>query len=316
MKQDQPNIPAGSGLVFDIQRFSTHDGPGIRTTVFTKGCPLRCLWCQNPEGIKLKRNLSYFKKKCISCGTCIRICPKDAISFADKTHKNGIVVDPEKCDQCGKCVRVCPSTALVFDSRIMTVDEVVQEVLKDKAFYGEFGGVTLSGGDPLFQSDFTLAVLKACKEAGLHTAIETCLHAKQEVLERFLPYLDLLIADLKVFDTKDHKNFTGKDNDLIKENFRFLDAYIRREKKPQILVRIPLIPGYTATSDNIRAIAAFIHTLSPAIQMELINYNPLAKDKYKLLDQEYVFEKNPKMFSGEEMDQFYKILAEAGITNI
>ncbi len=317
MKKNQPSLSADCGLVFDIQRFSTHDGPGIRTTVFTKGCPLSCLWCQNPEGIELKRNLSYFKNKCIACGTCIGVCPEKAITFVSGNKKDGIAVDKAKCTQCGECVGVCPSMALAFDSKYMTVKQVMDEVVKDTAFFGDFGGVTLSGGDPFYQWEFTLAVLKACKAANLRTAIETSLYASPQILDLFLPYLDLLIADMKVFDAEKHLRYTGKDNELIKENFRFLDAFLRSGKTmPQILVRIPMIPGYTATEDNIRSVAEFIHTLSPKIQMELLNYNPLAKSKYNLLGQPYLFTKNPKMYPPEEMDRFYRILAEAGIVNV
>lgn len=316
-----------SGLVFDIRRFSTHDGPGIRTTVFTKGCPLRCLWCQNPEGIQLQQQLFYFRDKCIGCGTCIRTCPELAISKSgDK-----ITIDRQKCNLCGKCVEVCPPMALSLDSKEMTVRQVVDEILLDRDFFDESGGMTLSGGDPLFQFAFNLNVLKACQENGIHTAIETSLYADPTIIEAFIPHLNLLIADFKVFDSQDHLAWTGVSNDLIKKNFERVIHQISILKNNQanhsvnerlqgksnfpceLLVRIPLIPEHTATTENLRQIGEFLRTLDPGIHIELLNYNPLAKNKYVLLEQDFLFEQNPKMFSAAEMDAFIKTLTDLGI---
>jgi len=315
------------GLVFDIRRFSTHDGPGIRTTVFTKGCPLRCLWCQNPEGIPLKQQLFYFRDKCIGCGTCIRTCPEQAISKSgDK-----ITIDRQKCNLCGKCVEVCPPMALSFDSKEMTVRQVVDEILLDRDFFNESGGMTLSGGDPVFQYAFNINVLKACQENGIHTAIETSLYTDPKIIEAFIPHLNLLIADFKVFDAGNHLAWTGVSNDLIKQNFKRVIHQISVQKdnqlKPaeheelqsksklpcELLVRIPLIPEHTATTENLRQTGEFFQALDPDIQIELLNYNPLAKNKYVLLEQDFLFSKNPKMFSNAEMDAFTKILTDFGI---
>lgn len=322
------------GLVFDIRRFSTHDGPGLRTTVFTKGCPLRCQWCQNPEGLELVRRLCYFKNKCIGCGACINVCPANAISYLNETSpdklkmtyvgqnrnsetmKTYISVDRKRCDLFGLCVEACPAQALVFDSKEMTVEQVVEELLKDKEFYGSSGGITLSGGDPFSQKEFTLEILKECKKNGLNTAIETCLYVDKEILELFLPYIDLLIADFKVFDAELHKLYTGTDNTIIKENLTYLFNNYFNKSNLDILVRVPLIPEYTATEANVKEIAGFLYSLSQQAKMELINYNPLAQSKYVLMNKKFLYDKNPEMYKNEEMEAFNAILAKEGIVNV
>ncbi len=309
------------GLVFDIRRFSTHDGPGIRTSVFTKGCPLRCLWCQNPEGIELKRNLFYFREKCIGCGTCVAHCPQKAIRKVD----DKIAIDRSLCDLCGICVDVCPPQALSFDSREMTVREVVNEVLLDRPFYRDNGGLTITGGDPVVQHAFNVQVLKACRSYGIHTAIETSLFADRNVLESLLPHINLLIADFKVFDEQDHLAWTGVSNDRIKRNFEWIILRMRqmREQKgqraghqtpdPELLVRIPMIPGHNTTLENLRQTGAYFYRLDPTTRIELLNYNPLAMNKYVLLEQPYLFDQNPRMFTQEEMADFVLALRETGV---
>lgn len=304
------------GLVFDIRRFSTHDGPGLRTTVFTKGCPLRCKWCQNPEGLEPIQKLCYFKNKCIGCGTCIKVCPQKAIDLTAEKADGNISIDRKLCDLCGLCVDVCPPQALVFDSKEMTVSEVVEELLKDKEFYGDLGGITLSGGDPFSQKEFTLEILKECKKHGLHTSIETCLYVKRETLELFLPYIDLLIADFKLFDPELHQSYTGQDNTIIKDNFVYLFKNYFEQDKLDILVRIPLIPEYTATEENLKKIVRFLYSLSPRVRVELINYNPLAQSKYALMNKKFIYEKNPEMYKTDEMEGYNEILASEGIINI
>jgi pyruvate formate lyase activating enzyme len=301
------------GLVFDIRRFSTHDGPGIRTTVFTKGCPLRCLWCQNPEGIELRRQLFYFRDKCIGCGTCIASCPQQAISREPGSEDRKIVINRARCNLCGVCTDVCPPQALQFDSREMTVREVVDEVLLDRVFFREQGGLTITGGDPTVQAAFNVDILRAVKAEGIHTAIETSLYTAPEVLARFLPHLDLLIADCKVFDPDDHRAWTGVDHSLILENFRTVLSSVQGSR-PELLVRIPLIPDHTATVANLTAIGRFFAELSPGQRIELLNYNPLAQGKYRLLDQPYLFAKNPRLFTATEMDEFTALLTDLGLT--
>lgn len=301
------------GLVFDIRRFSTHDGPGIRTTVFTKGCPLRCRWCQNPEGLEAIKKLCYFENKCIGCGMCVEECPTKAIRHTADGH---IGIDRKLCDLCGLCVEACPARALVFDSTEMTVQEVMEELLKDKAFYDISGGVTLSGGDPFGQKEFTLELLKECKRHGLNTAIETSLYTDIKTMEQFLPFIDLVIADFKVFDSELHRLYTGQDNMVIKENFAHLSKNYVEKGKLDILVRIPLIPEFTATEQNLEEIAGFLYSLSPGVRVELLNYNPLAQSKYTLMNKPFLYDKNPEMYKKEELEVFAGILASKGIVHI
>lgn len=306
------------GLVFDIRRFSTHDGPGIRTTVFTKGCPLRCRWCQNPEGLEPVRRLCSFENKCIGCGMCIGECPRKAITYKSETAEavRHVEIDRSLCDLCGLCVEACPAMALAFDSREMSVNEVVGELLKDREFYGDTGGITLSGGDPFSQKEFTLELLKECKSHGLNTAIETCLYVDRNTFMQFLPYIDLLIADFKLYDPGLHRLYTGQDNGLIKENLEYLLKCYFEEGKLDMLVRLPLIPEHTATRENLEQTARYLHSLSPEVKVELINYNPLAQSKYVLMNKSFLFDKNPRMYTKDELEAFYSILSGEGISNI
>jgi len=309
--------PDSRGLVFDIRRFSTHDGPGIRTAVFLKGCYLRCKWCQNPEGLELERRLCYFPNKCIGCGQCVGICPQKALSARGEPRDGAgyIRIDRGLCDNCGACSDSCPALALAYDSRLMTADQVLAEVLKDRDFYGETGGVTLSGGDPFFQAAFSLRLLQKCAENGLRTAIETSLFVKRDVLERFLPYTDLILADMKLFDPSLHRLYTGRDNGLIVDNLSFILNRRLSGRGCPVLVRVPLIPGYTATEDNLRRISGFLYSFSPDTPIELINYNPLAYSKYALLGLPFAFGKNPEIYKKDELDRFYAVLEDGGLRN-
>lgn len=296
------------GTVFDIRRFTIHDGPGIRTTVFLKGCPLDCPWCHNPEGRAINLDLWHFRNKCIGCGMCIEKCPEKALS----TRIDGvsdILIDYNKCTKCGMCVQECPTEALAFDGRIITSGEVLEEVMKDMEFYSQSGGgVTLSGGDPLCQSEFSIEILKACKEKSINTAVETCLFAEKSVLEKFVDLVDYFIVDLKIFDSILHKNTVGVENDKIRDNLKFLAM-----KAHNILVRIPLIPGFTANNENLGNIAAFVYNIRKDIPIELINYNPLAVSKYELMNRGYCIEKSVKPFSSEEIQRFEKMVEEKGV---
>jgi pyruvate formate lyase activating enzyme len=303
------------GSVFDIKRFSTHDGPGIRTTVFLKGCPLNCLWCQNPEGLNLKKRIKFFENKCIMCKNCIELCPKNALNFETNVNKKININIKSNCDNCGLCIDNCPSKALVFDSLDMSVDDVYEEVLKDKVFYNNIGGITLSGGDPLCQFEFSSELLKKCFENNINTTIETSLHFELTKIESIIPYLNLLITDFKVFNSILHKRYTCKSNDLIKDNLESLFRDYYNKEKLDILVRIPLIPGYTATKENIYNSGKYLHDLSDNIKVELINYNPLAASKYKILNRRYIFNESQKIYSKLEMESFYKILKKTGINN-
>lgn len=297
------------GRIFDIRRFSIHDGDGIRTTVFLKGCPLRCVWCQNPEGISLQSRLIYLENQCIHCGLCAKACNDNAIRFQNgKLH-----IDREIPNQWEEVIDVCPAACLMMDCKFYSVEKLMELLLRDEAFFEHGGGVTLSGGEPLLQKNFIVALLKALKLAGIHTAIETSLYVAQDDLRDCLPYLDLIYADFKIYDTDNHKKWTGVDNIQIRDNIRFL---LNSEKRDQVIIRTPLIPELTATKENIQAISCFISDLYPGVKYELLNYNPLAKAKYNLIGREYCFFENPGPYSECEMDMFRAFVREAGVWNI
>lgn len=297
------------GKVFDVRRFSTHDGDGIRTTIFLKGCPLRCIWCQNPEGLSLKPQLIYLENQCIHCGICTKVCKNSSITLKNsKLH-----IDKSATDQWEQPIDVCPAACLTMDCKSYTIEELVKLALKDAAFFRHGGGVTLSGGEPLFQKDFALALLKALKEEGINTTIETSIYVDQNVVIDVLPYLDSIYADLKVFDKNKHKELTGVYNDQIKENIKFI---LKSNKKDKVIIRTPLIPTMTATKENIYDIAKFITSIYPEVKYELLNYNPLAKSKYNLVEEEYCFEENPKMYTEEQMNDFREVAKSAGVKNL
>lgn len=295
------------GVVFDIKRFAIHDGPGIRTSVFLKGCPLSCLWCQNPEGISHGSTLWYFHSKCIRCGDCMASCPENALS-ANPDSSHYIHIDRSLCTGCGACVRVCPSTALSFLGRKMEHGEVVKELLKDDAFYrSSAGGVTLTGGDPFAQTAFSRAILKEIKVHGIHTAIETCLLTGRKDLESLLPFVDLFLVDLKVDEPTKHTEYTGTSNELIKENFAWLV-----ENHRAIVVRIPVIPGYTDSEQNMKAIGNYVAGIDPQIPIELVNFNPLARDKYVVLSENYPLNQIDSVVTKERMNQLRQMISETG----
>ncbi|NLJ40238.1 MAG: glycyl-radical enzyme activating protein [Clostridiales bacterium] len=295
------------GNIVDIKKFTLHDGPGIRTTVFLKGCPLNCIWCQNPEGIDSKIHLWHFEKSCIGCHKCIAACDNSALSAGDS--RNRIIIDRDKCTNLGNCVEVCPTRALSFDGRQVSAEEVVEILLEDRMFYTmSGGGITLSGGDPVFQPEFAIEILKACKKEGIHTAIETAMYSGQKTIERFFDHVDMFIVDLKIFDSKDHKKYTGVDNGLIKSNFEFIAA-----QKEDVLVRIPLIPGITTKEGNIRGIAKLVRKTGRKIPVELINFNPLAENKYRRMDKDYDLIRGMQPLSESELDFLYQILIEEDV---
>ncbi len=294
-------------LVFDIKRFGVNDGNGIRTVLFLKGCPLRCRWCQNPEGLTPDINVWYARSICILCRSCAAACPEKCIDFDGE----GVRIDHSACTRCGACIHACPTGALRFDAQEMTVSEAMREIVKDEVFYRTAGGgVTLSGGDPAYSPGFSLAVLKACRERGIGTAVETCLYTNPDVADALADACDEVIADIKLIDPVRHKAATGTDNALILRNIRRLAA-----RGANLRLRTPLIPGYTADEENIAAIADFIASVDPSIPYELINFNPMCREKYRSLRQEYGFDKDQKPFSPSEMRGF-KAIAESRVFHV
>lgn len=297
------------GKVFDIRRFSTHDGDGIRTTVFLKGCPLRCVWCQNPEGIDSQIYPMYLPNKCIHCGTCLELSKKGGVSL----EHGEIRLCRNKADEWQKIVKECPAEAIMMDSKIYTAEQLVEEVLKDEVFFRRGGGVTLSGGEPLLQGKFAIEVLRLLHDRKIHTAVETSLSVPLQTVKEVLPYLDLIYADMKIADEGGHKKYVGTSNVLIKKNLEYILVSGFSKKA---VIRTPLIPEFTATEDNLSAIASFLSGICPEVKYELLNYNPLAEAKYRLVDRDYCFKENPKMYTKDQMIRFGEIVKSNGIKNL
>lgn len=272
------DAPGTKGVIFNIQRYSIHDGPGIRTTVFLKGCPLRCLTCQNPESQAIQPELFFNADRCQGCGLCVEVCPEQAIDiFEGRSRTNRTL-----CNGSGQCVEVCPNEARSLMGRYVTAAEVFNEVAADDIFYQRSGGgVTLSGGEALFQPRFAMDILKLCREAAIHTTLDTCGHVKWETARRVLEYVDLVLYDFKHMDPVEHQKFTGVSNELILDNAR----KIHHQLSVPMLARVPIIPGCNDSLENIEATAKFIATeLDPSIKVHLLPYHRLGETKYERLE--------------------------------
>jgi len=265
--------------IFNIQHFSTEDGPGVRTTVFLQGCPLKCLWCANPESQKAERQLAHRAPICVKCGCCIKSCPNGALSV-----KNGeISIDREKCVSCGTCVEACPSHAMFFYGEERTLDSVFSEIMRDKGYYETSGGgITCSGGEAMLQADFVGELFRRCKAEGIHTALDTCGQFPSSNIEKVLPFTDLVLYDIKHMDSKKHLEYTGFGNELILENLRLIHKY-----PAKIFIRIPVIPGYNDSEDALTAAADHIKDLDPALHVDLLPYHKFGLGKYKMLGMPY-----------------------------
>jgi pyruvate formate lyase activating enzyme len=297
-----------TGRIFDLQRFSVHDGPGIRTTVFLKGCPLRCRWCQNPEGLDREISLCVFENLCNRTGRCEAVCPTNAITVGTA----GVDINHAACTRCGDCVDACPRNALALDGRDVTVDEVIAEAIRDSIFHDvSGGGVTFSGGEPLFQADFVLEVATALRARGVPTTLESSFHAPWKSIEPLVDVIDQFIVDVKVADSASHRVATGLPNELIIGNLRRLAAALHGQGR--ILVRVPLVPRYTATPENLTAIAALVHEIDPELPLELVNFNPLASAKYRRMGIAHEFADVSTAFSPAEMAEFRAVFAGRGI---
>ena len=267
------------GTIFNIQHYSIHDGPGIRTNVFLKGCPLRCLWCSNPESQKPVPQLMFRADRCTGCGACISSCPSSAISLQNQRIQN----DRSLCTGCGACAAICPNEAREIIGTSVTAGEVFDEVAQDELFYAKDGGVTLTGGEVLAQPAFSAAILQLCKQAKIHTAIETCGFADWPALEEVLRYTDLVLYDLKEMDPVLHRKYTGVDNNQILENLKKIDDQMALE----IWVRVPLIPGYNDDKENLLATARFVkENLHKCTQIHLLPFHRLGEGKYEQLENE------------------------------
>ena len=291
------------GTVFDIERFSVHDGTGIRTVVFLKGCPLRCKWCANPESNSVKPQIGFFADKCAGCGACVPECP-----YGEYFVKNGLP-DWDDCNGCLSCYRACLFDARVVYGRSMKASEVVRQIVRDRVFYqNSNGGVTLSGGEVCLQPDFAAAILSLCKHEGLHTAIETSGYSTWEKFEKIIRHVDLLMFDFKCMDTKMHKQYTGVENTIILEN-----AVKAAKIVPQMIIRWPVIPGVNDNAENAEHMVAFLsEKMSNVRRVDLLPYHSAGKSKCERIGKDYDYHL-PYELSSEAVEKLQKILVDSGI---
>lgn len=269
-----------NGTVFNIQKFSVNDGPGIRTTVFLKGCPLRCIWCHNPESKSSDAEIFFDVRKCIGCGKCVQICLQNCHTMTDGVH----TFNRDKCEACGKCTEVCYADSLEKAGEIKSVTQVIDEVMKDKAFYDNSGGgITLSGGEPMMQFEFAFEILRTSKEKGLHTCIETCGFAAEDHYRKIAPYVDIFLFDFKESDSIKHKEFTGVGNELILSNLHMLDSI-----GSKIVLRCPVIPTLNDRNEHFDAIASLANSLANVTEINIEPYHPLGSGKAEMLGRDYV----------------------------
>lgn len=293
-----------NGLIFDIKRYAIHDGPGIRTTVFFKGCPMQCRWCHNPEGQSSKPELTFIENRCIKdCHECLSSCQRGALSLVN----NQISINREECNLCGDCPDVCATQALEIIGRKISIEEVIEEILKDVVFYDESsGGVTFSGGEPLIQPDFLNALLEECEKRSIHTTLDTSGYASFKVLEKIRDKVDLFLYDLKMMNEGKHEKFTGVSNKLILENLRKLS-----EKVSNIVIRIPIIPGINDNEENINKTVKFISMLQGIRYISLLPYHKVGRQKYKRLNRTYLQVKTQSP-TYEKIEKIKKKLENAG----
>ncbi len=268
---------SGTGVIFNLQRYSTEDGPGIRTTVFLKGCTMRCPWCHNPEGLRRNPELVWYDVRCIGARDCLDACPTGALTLTPE----GMVIDRNLCDACGRCEEACPAAALEVIGKIRTAGDVAAEALRDRVFYDKSGGgVTLSGGEPALQLDFSLALMEAVRAEGVHLALDTCGGVNGERMEPLIDLADLVLFDLKIMEPGAHLEHTGVALEQVLDNARRVAA-----KGKTMWVRTPVIPGYTDTEENIRAVARFIREELPGVERyDLLAFNNTCDAKYRRLD--------------------------------
>lgn len=287
------------GTIFDIQRFCIHDGPGIRTTIFFKGCPLHCIWCHNPESQKMAAGLAYYADKCLSCGACVEVCSAHCHVLLDDEHR----LDRRKCICCGKCASACPVGALELLGKAESVENILSEVLRDKLFYEKSGGgITVSGGEPLMQRAFLIALLKRAKEEGLHTCIETCGYASRETVIETANYTDIFLYDIKETDNERHKALTGVPFTPIKENLLLLDSLGSNS-----ILRCPLIPDINTREEHFREIAAIAASLNNLLEINIMAYHLLGNSKYDALSMENPLRSHEAMTAAQKEDCIQKI---------
>ncbi len=291
------------GIIFNLQKFSIHDGPGIRTTIFFKGCPLRCQWCSNPESQLEKVQILYDHQKCLHCLNCLNNCPKQAISLSN----DQIVIDDQKCVGCLKCVAICNSEALSYEGRVSEIDTIVEECLQDIDFYLESnGGITISGGEAMMQPQFLKQLVLTLKKHQLHVAIETTGYANPKIFSELAPLFDLLLFDVKHVDDHKHRCKTGVSNEQIKANLKWAV-----ENNLNVLPRIPVIPDFNETLDDAKEIATYLQSIN-LNKCQLLPFHQFGEKKYQLLNRQYDYQQIPALHP-EDLKEYQQIFIDQGI---
>lgn len=306
----EESADAAKAIILHTQRLSTEDGPGIRTTVFFKGCPLNCTWCHNPESISPRQQVHWMETRCIGCGICLKACQSGSL----KKTEQGLMRDRSTCLACGRCALDCPAGAQEMLGRIVGLEELLAELLKDRVYYDKSGGgVTLSGGEPLMQPGFSAALLRKLKDSGVSTAVDTCGLCSKAALDMTLPYTDLILFDVKEIDPDLHREFTGKDNRRILENLLLVRDYIKANPGKTLWIRTPLIPGATANCDTIERIGKYLKTNLDGVmkRWELCAFNNLCRDKYRRLGLEWKYS-TALLLSRDELNELEKFAKNSG----
>ena len=301
---DEPETIASKRTVVDITRMTVHNGPGIRTLILFKGCPLRCTWCSTPESQRESPEIGFYPDRCIRCDECLAVCPRNAITVREKT----VAVDRELCDNCGRCTSVCYAEALKLFGKEYTVEKLVSEILSDEVVYRHSGGgVTLSGGEPFFRPEFLLTLLKELKQSGISCGIDTCGFTDRQHIEAVLPYVDFFLWDIKHMDRDKHTEYTGVSNELILDNLRFVS-----EENIPLYLRLPLIPGYNDSEDNLLDLCNFAKTLSSLEEIHLLPLHHLGRIRYAALGREYPIEGIP-LIKEEKLDEMKRLVESTGL---
>ncbi len=308
----EQNSPKDEATILEIQRMSTEDGPGIRTTVFFKGCGLKCSWCHNPESISGRPQLHWVENRCIGCLSCLEICPHHGISH----ESQGVAIDRSLCEGCGTCVEECPSTALELMGENWQLDDLLAEVIKDRAYFDKSdGGITISGGDPTLQPRFAAKFLERLKEQGIQTALDTCGLCSRKALEMILPHATMVLFDMKAIDSETHCQLTGSGNEKILDNLKFIGEFMGSHVHPKILwIRTPIIPEATDSPQNIQGIGEFIATnlQNRVDRWELCSFNNLCADKYHRLDMPWKHGES-ELITQAKMEQLAEVARQSGV---